>query len=376
MKDNIEKRVVGVYLLMLVVLGIVAATAVHNIRRSITTADWVNHTHAVILEADTVLSHLHAGDAFLRSYLLTGDKRDQGAYRTAYNEMVEHLEVAKSLTRAEAPPQQQFLQLEKLIATRVDFTRGVVQAREKDGFEGARQALAPDSTGESLSEIQRLVQSLKRQENLLLQDRDKESYLQAQATRWTIYTGVGASFLLLVFSGWLMRDDLAARRLAAAALQEANAQLEIKVQERTAELQESNQKLKKENLERRWANQAIDHQLRYSQLIINSIGELIFVVSKALNISRINPAVLHQTSLDANEIIGRPLDQLLQLSMDPISQALKDGREIQDRPAGLIGKAGKITPVRFSLVPLRDQNKVVGGVLTVTLCHNGQHQPS
>ena len=98
MKDNIETRVIGLFLVMVGILIYVAISSLNNIARSIETSDWVNHTHDVILQADAVMSSLHAGDAALRTYLLTGDRRDQGAYRTAYGEMLEHLAEAKALT--------------------------------------------------------------------------------------------------------------------------------------------------------------------------------------------------------------------------------------------------------------------------------------
>ena len=60
----------------------VAVSAVRNTERSIKSEDWVNHTHAVIIDAGDILSYLHAGDSALRTYLITGDKRDQAAYRS------------------------------------------------------------------------------------------------------------------------------------------------------------------------------------------------------------------------------------------------------------------------------------------------------
>ena len=58
--------------------------------------------------------------------------------------------------------------------------------------------------------------------------------------------------------------------------------------DRTAELASTNATLSTENLERQWANQALEHQLRYNHLIVDSINDLVFVLTKALNISRVN----------------------------------------------------------------------------------------
>src|SRR5580700_5048908 len=99
MKENIEQRVVGLFVLMVAILVFITISAVRHIQETIKSNDWVNKTHAVIIEVNAVLSSLHAGDSALRTYLMTGDQRDQGAYRSAYAEMLEHLALAKALTK-------------------------------------------------------------------------------------------------------------------------------------------------------------------------------------------------------------------------------------------------------------------------------------
>ncbi|MGP8198827.1 MAG: CHASE3 domain-containing protein [Limisphaerales bacterium] len=386
MKEKIEQRVIGLFVLMVGILVFVAWSAVTTINKSIESSDWVNKTHAFIIEANDILSCLHAGDSALRTYLLTGDPRDQGAYRVAYGEMLDHLVVAKALTKHGEEKElqnQQVLELETLISNRIDFTRSVVQARAQSGLDAARQLMASHPDVEPMGKIKLLVRNITDQENNLLKQRDQESHLLAQATRTTVYTGVAVNFVLLVLVVWLMRDDLSARRRATQALEDANAQLEAKVQERTAELVKTNQSLKQENLERRWSSQALDHQLRYSQLIINSIYELVFVVSRALNISRINPAVSHQTHWEPQELVAQSLDRVLRLNAEsaagappqnPITFAMHEGREIQDREAVLLTKSGQTAPVRYSMIPLRDHDKVVGAVITVRM-QNGSRKP-
>ena len=382
MKDNLEKRVLRIFLVMIGVLLIVAIAAIHFRSQLVAARDWVNNIHAVILEVDGILSSLNAGDSALRSYLLTGNQRDQGSYRTAYNDMKTHLDVARALIRSDKTRLDMLQKLEELIGRRVDIARKVIETFEQKGLESARQFLRDaDASGESFGDIQRQVQQLRAEHNRLLEGRDREAYLAAQSIRWTIFTGLSLDFVLLAFMGWLIRDDIAARRRAAAALEEANKHLEIKVQERTAELVTANKSLKLENLERQWSFQALDHQLRYHELIINSIGDLVFVISCALRINRINPAVVHQTKLDSLELIRRPITELLQLSTagstdatlteNSFSLALKENREIQEQNGTLWCKGGQALPIRFTLIPLRDQDKVVGGVLTVKPCKNG-----
>jgi PAS domain S-box-containing protein len=396
MKENIEQRVVGLFVLMLVILGYVAWSSVHNIKENIKSNDWVNHTHDVIIHAGEILSYLHAGDAGLRSYLITGDERDRQSYvnaystmeqgyRGAYNTMVKLLVEAEALTRSgaeEQPLRYRFLDLQNLISNRIDVARSIVNASKQGGLDAVRQQFKLHPDVESIYKIEKSVNNIIETENSLLRERDEQQHLQAQATKMTVYTGLGVNFVLLALVVWLMRDDLAARRKAAVALEEANAQLEAKVQERTAELVKTNQSLKQENLERRWSYQALDHQLRYNQLIINSIAEMVFVISRALNISRVNPAVVNLTNWEPQELISQSIERVLQFPPDPVggaaqnplTAALRDGRQIQDRTANLLTRSGTIIPVRYTLIPLHDQDKIVGGVVTVRVQNPAQQQ--
>ncbi|MBP6508874.1 MAG: CHASE3 domain-containing protein, partial [Opitutaceae bacterium] len=350
MKDKTIRRVLAFFLLISVVLVAVAVNAVRNIDRAVDTSDWVTHTHAVILEVDGILTSLQAGDGALRTYVMSGDARDLAASRDALGQLEEHLEVAKALTRAEPAQNEQVLNLETLANARLEFSRRVLNARRLGETDNASALLAADDGFSAMGEIRRGVAKLKSEEMTLLADRDKEAYLQAQATRWTVWSGVGINFLLLAGAAWLIREDIAARRRAADALTEANAQLETRVQARTAELGASNEKLSSENLERRWTNQALEHQLRYNQLIINSISDLVFVLTKVTNISRINPAVVRVTGFETAELVNQPLLSIVKLAdassamVDPLVQSLKDGYDLRDLPAAILNKRGEKIP--------------------------------
>ena len=143
------------------------------------------------------------------------------------------------------------------------------------------------------------------------------------------------------------------------------------MRERTAELASTNDRLTAENLERRWGNQALEHQLRYNDLIVNSLSDLVFVLTKATNVSRVNPAVVHLTGLETSQLINQPLARFVRLAstggetplIDPIPRALKEGHDLRDLRGFIEDKRGRKTPVRFTLFPLRDRDKVVGGVV-------------
>lgn len=374
MQDKTIRRVIIFFLVIAGVFVVVAYEAVRNISRSVASNDWVNHTHAVILQAEAVRSAELVGDGALHTFVLTGDAKDLGAVREALSNADDDLEIAKALTRNEPPQNQQVLKIESLANSRAEFVQGVVAARQSGDMAAVRTMLAADTGGTALRDLQRTIDKLRDDELSLLTERDTASYLQAQTTRWTVWAGVALDVLLLAGASWLIRDDIVSRRLAANALRQANEQLETRVKERTADLTQANSKLSSENLERRWANQALEHQLRYNHLIVDSINDLVFVLTKAVNISRVNPAVVNLTGLEPSELINQPLEKVVRLVAapggapalrDPIIQALADGRDLRDQDALVEDRQGKQTRVRLSLYPLRDRDKVVGGVVTL-----------
>jgi len=380
-KDPTIRRVLVFFLLIAAVLIVVAVQTARNLSRSVASSDWVNHTHAVILEVEALRAALYVGDGAVHTYVLTGDTHDRAAASEAIAEVAEHGEIAQALTRNEPAQHERILQLESRVNERTEFYQAVLAARQAGDIEKVRTLLAADAGRAALRDIQRKIELLKNEELALLTERDTASYVQAQTTRWTVWAGVALDVLLLGGVAWLIRDGLAARRRAAAAMQEDSVRLEARVQERTAELAAANGRLSMENLERQWANQALEHQLHYNQLIVDSIDDLVFVLTKALNISRVNPAVVHLTGLEPSALINRPLARVVRLVaappgaaaplLDPIAQAVKDGHDLRDQPALVQDQRGRQIPVRFTLFPLRDRDKVVGGIVTLQIVPPG-----
>jgi PAS domain S-box-containing protein len=102
------------------------------------------------------------------------------------------------------------------------------------------------------------------------------------------------------------------------------------------------------------------------------------VLTKATNISRVNPAVVRITGFEPHELINRPFASLAELTydrtapmLDPIAQAMKDGRDLRDQEAVVQDRLGRRIPVHVALFPLRDRDKVVGGVVILQVIRSG-----
>lgn len=381
MKEQILRRVHALFFVMFAVTLVVAVLAVRTISRSMASSDWVNQTHGLIFELDGMLTGLQSGDGLLRSYVFTGDGRDYAAAYDAFASAEDHLGLAQALSASDADAQKTLTALAEIPRARLTFAESLRQAKEQGPPERLRELLAADAAFTGSAEFKREILRLRDRQFELLGERDRASYRQAHETRLIVGLGAGVNLLLFVAVLALVRDDIANRRKMTAALQEANDSLEQRVRERTAELTATNQRLVAENRERQWTSLSQQHQVRYNQLIVNSVSDLVFVLTKALNITRVNPAVSRTTAIDDDSILGRPLNQFLRFAADPtsphsleaVTRALQAGRELTDIPAELIDQRSRASAVTVSIVPLRDNDQVVGAVAVVHRAASTHH---
>ena len=135
--------------------------------------------------------------------------------------------------------------------------------------------------------------------------------------------------------------------------------------------------LKAQHVERRWASQAIEHQLKYNHLIIDSVGELVFVLTKVLSVSRINPAVTRSAGYALPDVMKIPLSRFVTLEpsaaagVEPkpelLLETLKAGRSLDNLAVVLTAKDGARLKGRLNFVPLQDGKLIVGAVATLRL---------
>lgn len=367
--DRTLRRVLACFAVIAAVLVGVVVVSLHNLSRSIATSDWVNHTHALITELDALQPALLAAEGELNRYLLTADLRDHGSYQDRFADLGERVDVATALVAGNPAEREQFATIAAALARRAERASRLSALKKGGDAPALQDFLAADAENRDHRELARLLEKFRERQTDLLAERDRASFQQAQTTRWTVLTGLGFDILLLVAAAWLIRDDLAARRHATRVLEQDKEQLEGRVRDRTIELTAANAKLAAQNIEERWAKQAIEHQNRYNLLIIDSITDAVFVVTKLMNISRMNPAAVHLTGFEPAGVVDKPLGGLVRLAaaakptFDILARTLVDGHELRDQAAVLTTKGGQSIPVRLSVYPLRDRDKVVGGVV-------------
>jgi CHASE3 domain sensor protein len=365
--------------LILLVFAILATSmvtevvlSITNLQRANRSAQWVNHTHAFIAEINAAVTAGQRAESALHAFLLTNNPDQRAQMSQAFGELSEHIEVAKALAASEAESKSEVAELETALIARADIARALLAAHRSGDTDSIHQQLSEDDPTQidALASLNRRIVS---RHQGLLQQRDRVEFNRDNRTRNTLYVGAGLTLLLLLISSWFIRDDLKSRRREAALLAASNEELEARVAERTSELKQSNRKLRAENLESRWSAQALEHQLRYNNLIIESVASPVVVVTRALNISRVNPAFENLIGELAPALVDQSISEFVKLAIDesgdemidPFELSLRSNQDLVDHAANAIDHNHKSRPMLASLHPLRDHDRVVGGVITL-----------
>lgn len=377
-KDKTFRSVVVVFALSGAVLIAVTAVALRNLNRAQRSAEWVDHTRATLSEIDALLSNLQSAEGAVRTYIFTGSEVDRTTYRDAFNDLGERVEIARALISSYPDQLEVFAELEQRMVARANLARELLAAKQEDDTPVLQKLLAEDDAGLQLFEIRRHAQQIRNHFIGELSRHDRQVFADDQRTRTALFSVAGVTLLLLLSSAWFIRDDLRHRRTTTSLLRQANARLGAEVKEGAHELESVNLALKRENLEHRWRTEALDHQVRYFQRIVDSVSDLVFVTTKVGHISRINPAVVRRTGFDAPMLVNQSItDYITPVSSPPndhdvpsdrlIIRALELGDELQKLSVHLRSKERGNLAAVMNLSPLHDRDEVIGAVITLRI---------
>lgn len=362
----------GGLILMIILTVVTALGTLQSIRQQGRSSDWVNHTHAVMMEANELLTALHATEASIRSFAMSGTISERMAAYDDAQAADEHAEVLMSLTQAEPIQAAVADRLHRMLGQRRALLSALLDAPATETENLLNQLLTPNRNLPSLGDIKREVDKLQALMQAQLVAQDTENFRQARDRRWFAITGLTLNFALLGASAWLIRSDVVNRRRVIEHIQTENLLLSQRVQQQFQELQAAHDSLEAETLEQQWSLQALNHQIKYSKAVFNAVSDPLLVITKACNISRANPATLNLTGHTEEELLNQSLEKLIRFDSDDandfttasrLTAALDAGHEIREQSAVVLRGDQPCRPIKFDLYPLRDGDQVVGAVV-------------
>jgi len=155
--------------------------------------------------------------------------------------------------------------------------------------------------------------------------------------------------------------DMTERDKTEEALQKAVDLLDIRVKERTAELVQTNVRLRTEVGERRKAENILRETSQYLENLINYANAPVIVWDPEFRITLFNQAFEHLTGKKAPEVLGKSLDSLIP------NHFLKDAMDLIKKPTGgeqwesveipILNRKGEISTVLWNSAPIFGPDK-------------------
>ena len=152
-----------------------------------------------------------------------------------------------------------------------------------------------------------------------------------------------------------------------------NTSLEQRVQERTVELRQTNQKLVQEISDRLKTRADLERLSHQNQLILNSAGEGIYGLNIEGITTFVNPAAASVLGYDVDELQNKVMHETIDHSTaegtiydwqeNPIYQTIKTGKVHYVTNEIFWRKDNSNFPVEYVCTPIREQEQIVGAVV-------------
>jgi PAS domain S-box-containing protein len=164
------------------------------------------------------------------------------------------------------------------------------------------------------------------------------------------------------------------RRRDREALRHAHDDLELRVQQRTADLEKANERLVVEIVERKQAELAVHEQREWLRVTLTSIGDAVIVTDEHGNVTFMNPVAQTLTGWTQAEADRKPLETVFRIIHERTRQPVENPVEKVIRRRTVVGlanhtvliaKDGTERSIDDSAAPIRDELGRIAGVVLI-----------
>lgn len=247
MKRTIARRTRRAYFLVLLVpfvLGILVFWVAEYYRTSMRL---VSHTQEVLGKVDELLLYITRAESLQRGYLLTGEARYIWDMQNASTTALERLSELREITSDNARQVRRLKEVEPLVVSRLQKLHELVSLRDTPAWSVAAAIPLMHEGTRLMIRVRALLSGVMQDENRLMAVRvERLNSAEVQlALSFTIGLLINVSLLFRAYKVLVRYGD--ERDLAEAEIRELNNDLERRVEERTSELQKTNEQLTRSN---------------------------------------------------------------------------------------------------------------------------------
>ncbi|MFN6499701.1 MAG: response regulator [Nostoc sp. DedQUE01] len=192
------------FTLSLAILTSIGLISYQSTNELIQTSRQENHTYQVLSQIEELNLQLTNAETGQRGYIITGEQRYLEPYNATMQSLIQKFKELQKLT-ADNPNQQNRLEmLEPLLTERMAVMKNVIDLRRSQGLEIAQQAIITDEGKRLMDQIQKLLQAMKNEENVLLKRRSERAQAAAHQTLATIVYSIPLFAAILVLIGIIL----------------------------------------------------------------------------------------------------------------------------------------------------------------------------
>jgi len=231
----LRRRVTGGFIIAVLLTIFLGVASWAGARGAEQDAYWVSHAHEVMEAIQRTTRHVIEAETSARAFALSGQEPLLTHYYAAHSTIYQDEDALRHLT-ADNPSQQRRVEaLQSQVAVALDFADGIIAKRRKAGaYPGGRDALEVERL---LGVVRGITQDMYSEEARQLNERTPRIRAGQRLARVISVLGILFGVVLWVLAKAAVNREIKISKRARTQLSTLNAELEQRVEQRTAALQ-------------------------------------------------------------------------------------------------------------------------------------------